>query len=123
MIERFIYGKQLPAFYEIQLSAGKGSDEPLVVMAQSLDNSGLPREEILTLATMEKERREGVPIDYSLRLMRPAETRKFMIPRLRKAFREAVTQVLIENTPVRHVADLAVRQVALLEQYDLTTEA
>lgn len=125
MIERVLYGRQLPALYEVNLSAGRGSDKPLVYFADQLEVLGDSREESLYLAVMDKSQDEGIDVDYSLRLMRPDETKKYIRTMARKALAEVLTKRVLNITPYRQIGDWALSgttQLIALERQGASTK-
>lgn len=124
MLEKIIYGG-MPALYELELHT-EDTNVPsrLIVMAEMLDEHQITREEVIYNAVTRKALDEEIAdLGYSLRLMRPKETKKFVRPRLRAAFRQAVRNTAIDNitstTPAKQLGQWAINSARQMTYLDM----
>jgi len=74
---------------------------------------------------MDKSQDEGIDVDYSLRLMRPDETKKYIRTMARKALAEVLTKRVLNITPYRQIGDWALSgttQLIALERQGASTK-
>lgn len=118
MIERAIY-RHLPSLYEVRLSSESGklrtAHERVVIMAETLDRPDISRDQVIHEAVEAKARTEGLDdLSYNMRLMRPKETRVEIIPKLRWALIRATEEQIMETSPLRKLAQIAIEHMAII---------
>jgi hypothetical protein len=84
-------------------------------MAETLDRPDISRDQVIHEAVEAKARTEGLDdLSYNMRLMRPKETRVEIIPKLRWALIRATEEQIMETSPLRKLAQIAIEHMAII---------
>lgn len=128
MIERVIFHDGLPQLYEITLSGGAGEpiEPPTVMQAQLLDSvldsAQTAREDLLFDAAKQSAEAEAMPgLNYSMRLMRPKETRQYWRSTLHNVIRAASARVVTESPAYKRLIEqqtLALGTVIMMNELE-----
>jgi hypothetical protein len=131
VVERVMFRKGLEQFYE--LSARRQGDgrllEQLPVRAAWLDerlggnDSGWSREDLAYSAGVVLSAEDDEPIEVSLRLMKPDETRKCIRGILRGVIWNEASRAIMEVPLIRRVGEAAVNYVRMLQMIEELADA
>jgi hypothetical protein len=107
MIERIMYrGGNLPAYYEVTTWSQSDDtipEETAIIPAGMLDDcivgSEFAREDIVYHAASALRKEQGTDLSHSMKLMRPAETMKYLRPFVRSAIWETAVDRVVATLP------------------------
>ena len=114
MIERIVFrgDNPLPAYYEVTMRSQSNEtipEETAIIHAGMLDDSvagsEFTREDVVYHAARAYGEEHDTPVSYSMRLMRPAETRKYLRPFLRAAMYKMAMDRVVATLPAGLLGD------------------